>query len=226
MRIENSTDEINGVLFDMDGLLVNSEELYWQANIQASHEANLSTPDDMYLKLVGSTNNDMQNFYNEYFESNAQRDQFIKRTDELVWQWTDQGKLKLRPGVQEALDFLYERDIPMAIVTSNTENVVEHNLWVTGTRNYFQFHLNYDNVLKNHVRPKPAPDIYLLAAQKIGVTKTNLLAFEDSSPGLQSAVNAGIKCMMVPELIPASKKDHEIATCICKDFFAVLKQFR
>lgn len=226
MRIKNSTGEINGALFDMDGLLVNSENLYWQANIQASHEAKLKTPDDMYLKLVGSTNNDMQNFYDKYFETNEQRNHFIKRTDELVWQWTNEGKLKLRPGVQEALDFLQKRGILMAIVTSNTEAVVEHNLWMTGIRNYFQFHLNLDDTKTNSVRPKPAPDIYLLAAKKLGIPKANLLAFEDSSPGLQSAVNAGIRCIMVPDLIPATKTDQKIATSVCKDFFEVLKQFQ
>lgn len=226
MRIKNSTGEINGALFDMDGLLVNSENLYWQANIQASHEAKLKTPDDMYLKLVGSTNNDMQNFYDKYFETNEQRNHFIRRTDELVWQWTNEGKLKLRPGVQEALDFLQKRGILMAIVTSNTEAVVEHNLWMTGIRNYFQFHLNLDDTKTNSVRPKPAPDIYLLAAKKLGIPKANLLAFEDSSPGLQSAVNAGIRCIMVPDLIPATKTDQKIATSVCKDFFEVLKQFQ
>lgn len=226
MRIKNSTGEINGALFDMDGLLVNSENLYWQANIQASHEAKLKTPDDMYLKLVGSTNNDMQNFYDKYFETNEQRNHFIKRTDELVWQWTNEGKLKLRPGVQEALDFLQKHGILMAIVTSNTEAVVEHNLWMTGIRNYFQFHLNLDDTKTNSVRPKPAPDIYLLAAKKLGIPKANLLAFEDSSPGLQSAVNAGIRCIMVPDLIPATKTDQKIATSVCKDFFEVLKQFQ
>lgn len=226
MRIKNSTGEINGALFDMDGLLVNSENLYWQANIQASHEAKLKTPDDMYLKLVGSTNNDMQNFYDKYFETNEQRNHFIKRTDELVWQWTNEGKLKLRPGVQEALDFLQKHGILMAIVTSNTEAVVEHNLWMTGIRNYFQFHLNLDDTKTNSVRPKPAPDIYLLAAKKLGIPKANLLAFEDSSPGLQSAVNAGIKCIMVPDLIPATQTDQKIATSVCKDFFEVLKQFQ
>lgn len=218
MRVKGIAAEIKGVLFDMDGLLVNSENLYWQANIQAAKEAKLKLADDTYLKLVGSTNNDMQHFYQQYFQSDEQRQQFIKRTDELVWQWTDEGELKLRPGVQEALDCFQAKNLPMAIVSSNTEDVVEHNLWTTGVRNYFAFHLNYDDVKKNQVKPKPAPDIYLLASAKMGLPKANLLAFEDSSAGLQSAVNAKIKCVMIPDLIPASQKDRQIATAVCKDF--------
>ena len=224
MKINGIDAEINGILFDMDGLLVNSENLYWKANIQAAKEANLGIPDDTYLKLVGSTNNDMQDFYQKYFSGDEQRDCFIKRTDELVWQWTNEGKLKLRPGVQQALDLFQKKQIPMAVVTSNTEDVVEHNLWMTGIRNYFQFHLNYDDVKKNHVKPKPAPDIYLLAAKKLGIPQNNILAFEDSSAGLQSAVAAEIKCVMVPDLIPAGDSDKEIAAEVCSDFFAFLKK--
>ena len=94
MQVQGLDDEIKGILFDMDGLLVNSENLYWEANIQAAKEANLGTPDDIYLKLVGSTTTDMDDFYQKYFKNKEQQDKFIKRTDELVWQWTEEGKLK------------------------------------------------------------------------------------------------------------------------------------
>lgn len=224
MRVQGIDDEIKGILFDMDGLLVNSENLYWEANIQAAKEADLGTPDDIYLKLVGSTTTDMDDFYLKYFKNKEQRDQFIKRTDDLVWQWTEEGKLKLRPGVQKALDLFQKAGLPMAVVTSNTEDVVEHNLWATGSRNYFQFHLNYDDVKKNNVKPKPAPDIYLLAAKKLQVPQNNILAFEDSSPGLLAAVNANLKCVMVPDLIPASKKDYQNAVFVCQDFYQFLKK--
>ncbi len=224
MRVQGIEDEIKGILLDMDGLLVNSENLYWEANIQAAKEADLGTPDDIYLKLVGSTTTDMDDFYLKYFKNKEQQDQFIKRTDDLVWQWTEEGKLKLRPGVQKALDLFQKAGLPMAVVTSNTEDVVEHNLWTTGSRNYFQFHLNYDDVKKNNVKPKPAPDIYLLAAKKLQVPQNNILAFEDSSPGLLAAVNANLKCVMVPDLIPASKKDYQNAVFVCQDFYQFLKK--
>lgn len=224
MHVKGINEEINGILFDMDGLLVNSEKLYLQANIQASHEDNLKMSDDTYLKLVGSTPKDMLDFYQRYFSSDEQRNRFIKRTDELVWQWTDEGKLKLQPGVHKALDVFQHFNLPMAIVTSNTEDVVEHNLWVTGIRNYFCFHLNSDDVKRSKVKPKPAPDIYKLAADKLGVPKNNILVFEDSATGLLAAVNAGIKCVMIPDIIPAKEKDRKIATFVCKDFFDFLKK--
>lgn len=222
MRVQGIDEEIKGVLFDLDGLLVNSEKLYWDANIQAAEEENLGTPRDAYLKLTGATVKEMETFYHKYFKNTADRDRFIKRTDDLVWEWTDQGKLKLQPGVQEALDKFQELGLKMAIASSNYENVVEHALWATGIRNYFDFHMSYLDVQKGKIMPKPAPDIYLAAAKKINIPKENLLIFEDSSTGVQAAKNAGIKVVMVPDLIAPSTKDKNNATMICKNFFEFL----
>lgn len=222
MRVEGIKEDIKGILFDLDGLLVNSEKLYWDANIQAAQEAKLGMPRDTYLKLTGASVKVMQAFYHKYFKTLEDRDRFIKRTDDLVWQWTDQGRLKLQPGAQAALDKFQELGLKMAIASSNYEDVVEHDLWVTGIRNYFAFHLSYLDVEKGKIKAKPAPDIYLAAAKKIALPKENLLVFEDSSTGVQAAKNAGIKVVMIPDLIAPSKRDKENSTLICKNFFDFL----
>lgn len=224
MRVKGINDDIRGIIFDMDGLLVNSEKLYWDANIQAAEEEKLGTPRDAYLKLTGATVKEMQDFYHKYFKTDADRDKFIKRTDDLVWQWTDEGKLKLQPGVQKALDEFQKRNLKMAIASSNYEDVLQHVLWSTGIRNYFDFHLSYLDVQKGHIQPKPAPDIYLTAAKKMGLPKKNILVFEDSSTGVQAATSAGLECVMVPDLIAPSDKDEQNAVMICQSFFEFLKK--
>ncbi|MDF7638795.1 HAD family phosphatase [Lactobacillus sp. ESL0791] len=218
MQVNGIKEEITGILFDMDGLLVNSEHLYWQANIQAAKEENLHTPDDTYLKLAGASEQVMQNFYHHYFKDKAQVDHFIARTNEIVWQWADEGKLQLQPGVQAALDQFQQLALPMALVSSNSEKVVEHVMWVTGIRNYFCFHVSLVDVKENNLRSKPAPDIYLLAAKKMNIAKENILAFEDSSSGVQAAKAAGIKCVMIPDLLPPTELDWQNAVMVCKNF--------
>lgn len=222
MRVNGIQEDIQGILFDLDGLLVNSEKLYWDANIQAADEIKLGTPKDEYLRLIGASVEEMEAFYHKYFKSTADRDRFIKRTDDLVWQWTDEGKLKLQAGVQQALDKFQDLGLKMAIVSSNYEKVVEHDMWATGIRNYFDFHLSYQNVIDEKIKAKPAPDIYLAAVKKSGLPKENLLVFEDSSTGVQAAKNAGLKVVMIPDLLPTTTKDKENSALICKNFFEFL----
>lgn len=224
MKIKDITEPIEGVIFDMDGLLVNSEKLYWDANIVAAKEANLDIPDDSYLKLVGSSVKEMEEFYHRHFKTKADRDKFIKRTDELVWKWTDEGKLKLQPGVREALRLFKKKQIKLAIASSNYDEVVAHNLDVLKIKDYFDFYLSYKDVEAGKIKAKPAPDIYLLAAKKMQLPANNLLVFEDSSNGVAAASVAGLKCVMVPDLKPATDLDKKNATLICKDFYTFIEK--
>lgn len=224
MKIKDITEPIEGVIFDMDGLLVNSEKLYWDANIVAAKEANLDIPDDSYLKLVGSSVKEMEEFYHRHFKTKADRDKFIKRTDELVWKWTDEGKLKLQPGVREALQLFKKKQIKLAIASSNYDEVVAHNLDVLKIKDYFDFYLSYKDVEAGKIKAKPAPDIYLLAAKKMQLPANNLLVFEDSSTGVAAASVAGLKCVMVPDLKPATDLDKKNATLICKDFYTFIEK--
>lgn len=224
MKIKDITEPIEGVIFDMDGLLVNSEKLYWDANIVAAKEANLDIPDDSYLKLVGSSVKEMEEFYHRHFKTKADRDKFIKRTDELVRKWTDEGKLKLQPGVRQALQLFKKKQIKLAIASSNYDEVVAHNLDVLKIKDYFDFYLSYKDVEAGKIKAKPAPDIYLLAAKKMQLPANNLLVFEDSSTGVAAASAAGLKCVMVPDLKPATDLDKKNATLICKDFYTFIEK--
>lgn len=224
MKIQGIKDDIQGIIFDMDGLLVNSEYLYWQANIQAAEETKLGIPKDAYLKLVGTSVQEMEEFYHHYFETKEERDRFIKRTDELVEQWTNEGRLKLHLGVLEALERFAQNNVKMAIASSNYEHVIKENLQATEIEKYFSFYLSYDDVQRHHVHLKPAPDIYLLAQKQMNIFKENILVFEDSSTGVAAAKTAGLKCVMIPDLKPASELDKENAVMICKNFFEFIEK--
>ncbi|MCF1851532.1 HAD family phosphatase [Lactobacillus jensenii] len=224
MKVLGINGDIKGVIFDLDGLLVNSEKLYWQANIQAAKEAKLDIPEDSYLKLTGATAKDMQNFYHKYFATEVERDAFIKRTDDLVWQWTDEGKLKLQKGVRKALDRFKTSDLRMAIASSNYKKVIEHALDKTGIESYFDFYLSYDDVEKFNLAPKPAGDIYSLAAKKLNLNKQEVIIFEDSSTGIAATKDAGIQGIMIPDLKSPSLKDKENASLICQSFLDFLEE--
>mgnify|MGYP002578858479 CR=1 FL=1 len=164
------------------------------------------------------------NFYEKYFPSDEVRQAFVKRTDDLVWEWTDQGKLKLKAGVKEALEYFNDLGLTVGIASNNYKSVVDHNLWVTGCRNSFDFIVTHDEVAEKKLRSKPFPDLYLAAQERSGLGKDQLLIFEDSSMGVEAAENAGIDCVMIPDIKPASAEDRARAQLICPDFFDFLKK--
>lgn len=219
MRVEGILDNLQGVIFDMDGLLVNSEELYQKANNLAAKNAGLNLPANFYETLSGSSLLGVQAFFDQHFDSQEEIDAFIKETDDLVWQWVLDGQLELQPGVQETLDYLKANNIKLAVASSNYENYVEKFLDVTGITDYFEFYLYYGAVKQ----PKPAPDIYLLAQERLGLPKDELLIFEDSSTGVQAAKNAGIDVIMVPFIVKPTVTDVANASKIFPSFTDFLK---
>lgn len=223
MKIKSLNLNFDGVIFDMDGLLVNSEYLYWQANIQAAKEYKLNIPSDSYLELIGASNEAMNAFYKKYF--NASPKQFIDRTNELVWNWSNEGKLKLQPGVKEILDYFEENNIRMAIASSNSREVIEHNLTQLDCRKYFDFYLSEQDIKEHQLKFKPAPDIYLLAQKEIEISKNKLLIFEDSSTGAEAAKSANINCIMISDLVEPTAKGKESSLAIFKSFLEFKKKF-
>lgn len=222
LTINQLKQKYEGAIFDMDGLLVNSEQLYWDANVQASKEMGLGMPEDSYLRLIGASVQAMNQFYQTYFQDQAQVKAFIKRTDDLVWEWSQTGKLKLQPGVHELLRNLRASGLKLAVASSNYQPVVQQFLTVTGIIEYFDFYLSDLDVQSNHLHSKPAPDIYQLASQKIGLALEKIVVFEDSSTGVLAASSAGLDCIMVPDLLKATSEDQSRAKLVLDNLTQLL----
>ncbi len=218
MKVKGLTGTINGIIFDMDGLLVNTERLYYEANIQAAHEEGIGLPDDAYLQLNGASVAQSQAFFEKYFETTEARDIFIKRTDDLVWQWAEEGRVRLMPGVARALDQFKDWGLKMGIASSNYARVIKHNLAITHTEHYFDFTLSDVDLEGQNVRPKPNGDIYRLAAEKSGLPDDQLLVFEDSGNGIAAAADAGLRSVMIPCLKQPTDLDRQRASLIVGSF--------
>lgn len=214
MKVDHLISDLRGAIFDMDGLLVNSEKLYEEANLQAAKEVGLDLPDTFYQDLSGTSVDFLQKFFDEHFASQAEIDAFIKRTDDLVWDWANHGRLELRPGVLATLKIFQAENIKMAVASSNYENFVARFLEVTGISEYFEFYLYFGAV----AAAKPDPAIYNLAQERLDIPKENLLVFEDSSTGLLAAKRAEIKRVLVPFLTAPTASDQENADLIVASF--------
>ena len=155
------------VIFDMDGLMIDSERVSLACWSQAARELALPFTDDFWLGMVGLGDRDCE-----------------------------QG-LPLRPGIVEILQLLQAHGIPRAVATSTRQPRASRKLAATGLLAYFDHVVTSSDV----AHPKPAPDIYLLAAQKLGKDPARCLALEDSPAGIRAAVGAGMTAIQVPDLV-------------------------
>ena len=183
------------VIFDMDGLLVDSEPV-WGIAEDAMLEAHGKVPSfEIRQELVGLRMRDflagMRRAYGLFDSVDDLSVDITARMIALIPQ-----KVVARPGAQALLDFLYERHVPCAIASSSPMAIIDATVMAQGWTRYFHTHVSGDDVTQG----KPAPDIYLEAARRIDFDPAVCLALEDSPTGAKAAVAAGLTCYAVPDL--------------------------
>ena len=186
------------VIFDMDGLLIDSERVIldcWRATAAAQ---SLALDDALWLSMVGLHEAGCADLLTGLLGAGQAERLMLagtQRYDRLV----DEG-LPLKAGARELLQDLFDRGIPMALATSTRRERAQIKLARSGIDGYFSHVVTSSDVL----HAKPAPDLYLLAAQRLGIAPGECVALEDSEFGVRAASAAGIRVIQVPDLIPAT----------------------
>jgi HAD superfamily hydrolase (TIGR01509 family) len=187
---------VMAVIFDMDGLLFDSERLYAETILTAAREVGCPMSQDVFLQLVGRSRDANYRFLIEHYGADYPLEALI-----TAWgrhfQVLAANDLPLKPGALALLDLLDELGLPRAIATSSTHATVRRNLERHALTDRFQrvvAHGDYAN-------GKPSPDPFLTAAERLGVAPASCLALEDSHNGVRSAAAAGMMTIMVPDLI-------------------------
>jgi len=185
----------DAVIFDMDGLMIDSERVSIACWSQAAQELGLPIEDGFWLRLVGLGDRDCERLLLQHIEA-GQVAALFARCHDLYEARTHAG-LPLRPGIMELLQLLREHDIPRAVATSTRQPRASRKLAASGLLAFFDVVVTSSDV----AYPKPAPDIYLLAARKLGKEAARCLALEDSPAGIRAAVGAGMTAIQVPDLV-------------------------
>jgi HAD superfamily hydrolase (TIGR01509 family) len=188
----------DAVIFDLDGTLVDTERLTLAAGIEAFARQGVAVDPAFLHGLVGKDDVTGAGLIRTAFpqiDLAAYDADWTAATDRL-----SAGGLPLKPGVLDLLDLLGGLDLPRAIATSSTRRQADRKLARSGLSGQFRHVV----VLEDVARPKPAPDPYLLAAERLGAAPARCLAFEDSETGAMSARAAGMTVVQVPDLLPAS----------------------
>ncbi len=182
------------VIFDMDGLLIDSEPLWERAETEVFSALGVQITPELKKQTAHRTTDEVTAFYFNLFPwqgpSQAEVEQrVIDRVIELV-----EAEGKALPGVFALLTALQDRNIPFALATNSTREIMQRTLKHLDVIHLFAHLCCADDVAKG----KPEPDIYLLAADKLGMSPTACLVFEDSVTGMTAGHKAGMAVTVVP----------------------------
>ena len=206
------------VVFDMDGLLFDSERLYAESILTAAREVGCAMSHDVFLQLVGRSHEVNHRFLLDHYGSDYPLQALIATWGRHFRALAAAG-LPLKPGAAELLDLLDDLGLPRAIATSSTHADVQHNLAALGLVDRF-----HGVVARgDYANGKPSPDPFLKAAERLGVAPALCLALEDSHNGVRSASAAGMMTIMVPDLIPATDEIQGLCTLVVGDLHAVCR---
>lgn len=190
------TQPVRGVLFDMDGVVLDTEALYarfWREAAAALGHS-MSYEQALGMRSLSSTAGQAQ--LERYFGKGVSRAEFRAKRIELMDAYINIHGVELKPGIRELLDYLDEKGIKAAITTSSPLERVERYLGPHGLLERFTHLCSGADM----ARGKPEPDIYLHGAACLGLKPEECLAVEDSPAGVLSAYRAGCRTVMVPDL--------------------------
>ena len=180
------------IIFDMDGVLINSEALHYQLWRQVFAENGVEIDFDHYKGCIGSRDDVlMELIYCGYGVDFRQRSDLLERFEELKRQYIDEKGVPEIPGVRETLQALREQGYRMAVASSSPQAYIELCTAKIGIAAYFQVLFSGERV----AHPKPAPDVFLAAARAMGVSPEGCVVVEDSHNGSRAAKAAGMRCI-------------------------------
>jgi beta-phosphoglucomutase-like phosphatase (HAD superfamily) len=186
----------DAVLFDMDGLLLDTEatlKLIWQ---REAAWLGFDLSDDLYAHLVGVPNVLCEEKLMQWFR-NFPLDEFRRRWKAAREEERRTVGIPPKAGAFELVTWIEGQGVPMALSTSSTREAVERNRAFCPELFRFASIMTVEEV----ERPKPDPDIYLRTCAALGVSPGACVIFEDSNPGMRAAIASGARAIMIPDLV-------------------------
>ena len=190
------------VIFDVDGLMLDTERLAKPAWTKALADFGYAISDEFYLQLVGRSVKDVSRMLKEELGEDLQLDEILEHRYQIGFDQIDRGEVRVKFGLYDVLDFLDMNSIPKAVASSSSRLWTDKKFAATGLDRRFDVIVCGDEVAE----AKPAPDVFLEAARRMGVPARECIVLEDSEPGVMAAYAAGMAAVMVPDIkLPSVK---------------------
>lgn len=197
-RMRKSTDKKpKGAIFDQDGLLFDTEVIFEQSWLKAGVDLGIPVTVELTRSLSGCGKKELAEVIDGFFPG-LDSSGLVERAHGLAAEAQLAMTPVLKPGVKEMLEFCRAHGIRTAVASSSMRHLVEHNLESSGLAGYFDAVVTGGDVANG----KPAPDIFLLAAERIGLPAGECAVFEDAFTGIRAAHAAGCLPVLIPDRTP------------------------
>lgn len=212
---------IEAVIFDMDGVLFDTEKLCMDSWIAIAGERDMPDMEVFFPRCIGRNMTDTKMLFNEFYGDAYDYDEFRKQASAWFHGYIEKNGVPMKKGVKELLEYLRQGGYKIGLASSTSRHSVVDHLERAGIREYFQSLTTGDMVEHS----KPRPDIYLIACESLGVNPAQTMAIEDSPNGIRAAHAAGMIPVMVPDLIAPDQEMREKSSLICHDLLEVMRFF-
>ncbi len=208
-------ENIKAVLFDLDGTLIDSMGLWGEIDRKFFAEYGIDMPSDLANQIGGMSMRETAEYFHDVMHFPCSVESMLDRWNQQAYQ-AYRYDLAFKPGAENFLKLLKERNIKTAIATSNSTELVDAVYENLGLSDYIDLYVTSHEV----PRGKPSPDVYLLAAKRLDVSPEDCLVFEDILPGIQAGKSAGMKvCTIFDEHSRGDeKKKQDLADYYIHDF--------
>lgn len=209
--------EIKAVVFDMDGVIFDSERLVIECWKVIACKYGVPDIEEACRECLGVNSTETkQKFLNRYGQD-FPYDTYKGEMSKLYHDNYDGGRLPMKKGVVELLQYLKENNVKVALASSTRSSVVRQELTDAGIIEYFRVIIGGDMV----TRSKPQPDIFLKACEELGVAPQEAFAIEDSYNGIRAAAAGSLRPLMVPDLMPPTEEMEQLSERIFESLFEV-----
>lgn len=200
---------IKAVVFDMDGLMFDTERLTIEAWDYAGEKIGIGKMGHMVYKTLGMNVESARKIFRDEYVDEISEEDLRKHAKEFFQDYFEKNGVPMKPGLMELLSYLKENNYKIAVATSSNKEVVLSHFERAKMAEYFDVIVCGDMIENS----KPAPDIYLKASELLGISPSECLALEDSPNGIKSAFAANLVPIMIPDLIEPTEELLELLHC-------------
>lgn len=188
---------IKALVFDMDGLLLDSERIVKRSWNEAGNEMGIPDIGEHIYHTLGLNRKARNEYFKNAYGADFPLEDFNQRTSDIFFRIVGKNGIPLKAGARELLEYAKEHGYKIAVATSTSQTYAVKELTDAGIWQFFDGGI-FGDLVKN---AKPDPEIYLKACESIGMSPRDCLALEDAPAGVRSAHAAGLRVIVIPDLL-------------------------